>query len=83
MDNKPENTDPEILGEILKLYPKGKQSIARMLIGMTSTAVKLVSKTGDVSSKVGKTLMSTPERKKMVEEAGASLKDLREVAGLT
>lgn len=69
--------------EILELYPRGKQGLAKMLIGMTSAAVRLASKTGSVSALVGKAIVSTPERKKIIEEAGASLKDLREVAGLT
>jgi len=79
--NETKTSDP--VEEILELYPKGKRSLAKMLIGMTSTAVRLASKTSSVSALVGKAIVSTPERKKIIEEAGASLKDLREVAGLT
>ncbi len=72
----------ETLDELLNLYPAGKRSLAKMLLAMTSTAVKIASKTG-VPAKVGKVLFSTPERGKLIEEAGESLRDLREVAGLT
>ena len=73
----------EIPSEILENYPKDEHSLVKMLLGMTSMAIKLVSKGARVSEKVGKAVLSSPERNKMIEEAGAYLKDLREVAGLT
>lgn len=87
-ENKPEEmkSDPdtaEALDEILKLYPKGKQALVRMMLGITSTAIKFVSSTNLISTRVGKALMGSPERKRLIEEAGSSLRDLREVAGLT
>jgi len=54
-----------------------------MLLGLTSAATRLASKTGGVPSMVGNAIFANPERNKMVGEAGESLKDLREVAGLT
>ena len=80
---KDESEIPEVPNEILNLYPSGKRSLVKMMFGLTSAAVRLASKTSGVSALVGKALLSTPERKKMIEEAGASLKDIREVAGLT
>ena len=74
---------PEIQEEILKSYPKDERSIIKILLNMTSTAMKLVSKGALVSEMVGKAVLSSPEQVKMISEAGAYLKDLREVADLT
>ncbi len=87
-ENIPEDlkSDPdssEALNEILKLYPKGKQSMVKMMLGLTSSAVKFVSKSSGMSSRFSKTILGSPERKRLIEEAGASLRDFREVAGLT
>jgi transcriptional regulator with XRE-family HTH domain len=54
-----------------------------MLLNMTSTAMKLVSKGAVVSEMVGKAVLNSPEQVKLIEEAGAYVRDLREVAGLT
>ena len=78
-----ETETPEIPNEILEPYPKDERSIVKMLLSMTSAAVKLVSTGAMVSEKVGKAVLSSPERHKIIKEAGAYLKDLREVAGLT
>ena len=74
---------PEIPDEILEPYPRDERSIIKMLLNMASAGVKLVSKGAMVSEKVGKAVLGSPDRIKMIEEAGAYLKDLREVAGLT
>ena len=74
---------PEIPKEILEPYPKDERSIVKMLLNMTSTAMKLVSKGALVSGMVGKAVLSSPEQVKMIEETGDYLRDLREVAGLT
>ena len=78
-----ETETPEILDEMLEPYPKDEWSVVKMLLGMTSAAVKLISTGVTVSEKVGKAVLSSPERLKIIKEAGAYLKDLREVAGLT
>ena len=75
--------DAEITEELLEPYPKDERSIVKLLLSMTSTAMKLVSKGAMVSELVGKAVFSSPERVKMLEEAGAYVRDLREVAGLT
>jgi len=74
---------PDIPEELLDSYPKDERSIVKMFLNMTSTAMKLVSKGAMVSELVGKAVLSSPERVKMIEEAGSYLRDLREVAGLT
>jgi transcriptional regulator with XRE-family HTH domain len=78
-----ETESTEIPEEILESYPKEERSIVKMLLNMTSTAMKLVSKGAIVSEMVGKAVVRSPERVKMIDEAGAYLRDLREVAGLT
>jgi transcriptional regulator with XRE-family HTH domain len=78
-----ETETPEITKEILDSYPKDERSIVKMLLNMTSTAVKLVSKGAMVSEMVGKAVLNSPEQVKMISDAGAYLRDLREVAGLT
>ncbi|MCF8130374.1 MAG: helix-turn-helix domain-containing protein [Deltaproteobacteria bacterium] len=74
---------PEIPKEILEPYPKEERSIVKLLLSMTTTAMKLVSKGALVSEVVGKAVLSSPEHIKMIEEAGAYVRDLRELAGLT
>ncbi len=51
--------------------------------GATSSAFKFAKKTGDTSYKVGKAIIQSQDQLKLMINAGASLKDLREVAGLT
>ena len=74
---------PGIPDEILETYPMEERSILRTLFGVTAAAAKFISKSTWVSEKVGEALFSSPERLKMMQEAGAYLRDLREVAGLT
>ncbi len=73
----------EIPGEILEPYPAEERSVVKMLFGMTSAAMRFISKGGMVSEKIGEALASSPEQRKMIREAGSYLKDLREVTGLT
>lgn len=49
----------------------------------TSSAFKFAKKTGGTSYKVGKALIQSQDQLKLMINAGQSLKDLREVAGLT
>lgn len=51
--------------------------------GATSSAFKFAKKTGGTSYKVGKALIQSQDQLKLMMNAGQSLKDLREVAGLT
>lgn len=50
---------------------------------MADSAFRLVAKTTDVPLRVGKAFFLKPEQVEMMKEAGQTLKDLREVAGLT
>jgi len=50
---------------------------------MADSAIRFVTKTTDVPLRVGKALLLRPEQADMMKEAGQTLKDLREVAGLT
>ncbi len=50
---------------------------------VTSSAFKFAKRTTDTSYKVGKALMQSQDQLKVMLAAGQSLKDLREVAGLT
>ncbi len=49
----------------------------------TSSALKFAKKTGGTSYKVGKAIIQSQDQLKLMVSAGQSLKDLREVAGLT
>ena len=51
--------------------------------GATSSAFKFAKKTGGTSYKVGKAIIQSQDQLKLMVTAGQSLKDLREVAGLT
>ncbi len=84
-ESGPENAgdkadSPDVISEILKLYPVGKQALVKMMFGAVSTVSKVAT---EVSEKVEKTLSASPEHKKPMQEAGEYLKDLRDVAGLT
>lgn len=50
---------------------------------VTSSAFRFAKKTTDTSYKVGKALMQSQDQLKLMVAAGQSLKDVREVAGLT
>jgi transcriptional regulator with XRE-family HTH domain len=50
---------------------------------VTSSAFKIAKRTGDTSYKVGKALIQSQDQLKLMVSAGQSLKDMREVAGLT
>ena len=51
--------------------------------GITNSAFKIAKKTTDGSLRVGKTILKSQDQLKVMVAAGQSLKDLREVAGLT
>jgi len=53
------------------------------LTEITGSAVRLAAKTSRASLRAGGALLLTPERRQLMEGAGRSLRDLREVAGLT
>ncbi|WP_416399152.1 helix-turn-helix domain-containing protein [Allohahella sp. A8] len=61
----------------------GAFSWVNRLGGLTSGAFKLARKTGSGSYKVGKSILNSQDQLRLMAAAGQSLKDLREVTGLT
>ena len=59
------------------------QRITSIPGAMADSALRMVVKTTDVPLRIGKALFLKPEQAEMMKEAGNTLKDLREVAGLT
>jgi len=59
------------------------ETLIDKLSGLTSSAFKFAKKTTKTSLKVGKVLIQSQDQLKLMLAAGQSLKDLREVAGLT
>ncbi len=58
-------------------------TLVNRLADLTNSALKLAKKTTGKSFKVGKAFMRSQEQLKLMISAGKSLRDLREVAGLT
>ncbi|MEE2960532.1 MAG: helix-turn-helix transcriptional regulator [Myxococcota bacterium] len=73
----------EFSHELFKAYPSEKRGVVERVTGLTSRAMKLASSAKGVSYRVGKAILNSPDHIKAMQEAGAYLKDLREIAGLT
>ena len=73
---QPEKSEPWVSEETLT-------SFFDRITGVTSSAFRFAKKTTDTSYKVGKAIMQSQDQLKLMVAAGQSLKDLREVAGLT
>ncbi len=73
---KTEKTEPWVTEETLT-------SLFDRITDVTSSAFRFAKKTTDTSYKVGKAIMQSQDQLKLMLAAGQSLKDLREVAGLT
>jgi transcriptional regulator with XRE-family HTH domain len=59
-------------------------SIILQVASMVAKAIKFAARTGGASVKIGKALLtSSADDKKMIQETGEYLKDVRELAGLT
>jgi transcriptional regulator with XRE-family HTH domain len=65
--------------------PDEEPSLLLQLSSLATSVFQLAAKAGDASWKVGKALLLTtsPEHAAMMQETGAFLKELRELAGLT
>ncbi|MBF0349556.1 MAG: XRE family transcriptional regulator [SAR324 cluster bacterium] len=83
--NKPVSAElPQAVSDdVIRMYPKEERSLIRMMAGMTNAAFKAVAKTGEKSIRVGKALIPGADRSLALQEMGASLRDLRQVAGMT
>lgn len=68
-----------------KRRPEEVPSLLLQIASLAAGAFQLAAKAGDASWKVGKALLQTtsPEHAAMMQETGAFLKELRELAGLT
>jgi len=77
---KPESTEVKSESWISE---EAISSFFGLVSGATSSALKFAKKTGDTSYKVGKAIIQSQDQLKLMISAGQSLKDLREVAGLT
>ncbi len=75
-NDKTEKTEPWVSEETLT-------SFFDRITDVTSSAFRFAKKTTDTSYKVGKAIMQSQDQLKLMVAAGQSLKDLREVAGLT
>ncbi|MDK8465030.1 helix-turn-helix transcriptional regulator [Marinobacter sp. SS13-12] len=62
---------------------KGSESLIDRIAGLTGSALRFAAKSTDTSLKVGRALMNSQDQLRMMLAAGNSLKDIREVAGLT
>ena len=69
--------------ELFNLYPRDKRTLVQRIVGITDGALRLASNAKGVSLRVGKALLNSPEHLRSLQETGAYLRDLREVAGLT
>lgn len=69
--------------ELFNLYPRDKRTLVQRIAGITGGALRLASNARGVSMRVGKAILNSPDNLKSLQETGAYLRDLREVAGLT
>jgi transcriptional regulator with XRE-family HTH domain len=69
--------------ELFNLYPRDKRTVVQRIASITGGALRLASNAKGVSMRVGKALLNSPEHLRSLQETGAYLRDLREVAGLT
>ncbi|MFN2360832.1 MAG: helix-turn-helix domain-containing protein [Marinobacter sp.] len=69
---------PETAGE-----SKEPESLIGRIAGFTGSALRFAARSTDTSLKVGRALMNSQDQLRMMLAAGNSLKDIREVAGLT
>lgn len=58
-------------------------SIVTRIAGLTGSALRFAARSTDTSLKVGRALMNSQDQLRMMLVAGNSLRDIREVAGLT
>ena len=72
-DGKPEQPTPAV----------DENTLLNRISGLTGSAIRFALRTTDTSWKVGKALMRSQDQLKLMLATGQSLKDLREVAGLT
>lgn len=62
---------------------RDQKTLVNRLAGMTGSALRFAARSTDTSLRVGKALINSQDQLRMMLSAGQSLKDIREVAGLT
>lgn len=62
---------------------KESESLIDRIAGFTGSALRFAARSTDTSRKVGRVLMNSQDQLRMMLVAGNSLRDIREVAGLT
>ncbi|MEQ9546440.1 MAG: helix-turn-helix transcriptional regulator [Marinobacter sp.] len=62
---------------------RDQKSLVNRITGMTGSALRFAARSTDTSLRVGKALINSQDQLRMMLTAGQSLKDIREVAGLT
>lgn len=62
---------------------KESESLVDRIAGFTGSALRFAARSTDTSLRVGRALMNSQDQLRMMLVAGKSLKDIREVAGLT
>ncbi|MEP1213406.1 MAG: helix-turn-helix transcriptional regulator [Marinobacter sp.] len=62
---------------------KESESLIDRIAGFTGSALRFAARSTDTSLRVGRALMNSQDQLRMMLVAGKSLKDIREVAGLT
>ncbi len=60
-----------------------EESLLGRIAGLTESALRFAARSTDTSLRVGRTLINSQDQLRMMLAAGKSLKDIREVAGLT
>ncbi len=62
---------------------RDQKSLVNRITGMTGSALRFAARSTDTSLRVGRALINSQDQLRMMLTAGQSLKDIREVAGLT
>lgn len=62
---------------------RDQRSLVNRITGLTGSALRFAARSTDTSLRVGKALINSQDQLRMMLTAGQSLKDIREVAGLT
>lgn len=62
---------------------RDQKSLVNRLAGMTGSALRFAARSTDTSLRVGRALINSQDQLRVMLSAGQSLKDIREVAGLT
>ncbi|AZT83458.1 XRE family transcriptional regulator [Marinobacter sp. NP-4(2019)] len=63
--------------------PRDQKSLVNRITGMTGSALRFAARSTDTSLRVGRALINSQDQLRMMLTAGQSLRDIREVAGLT